>query len=368
MRRRYKILTGVSFLGVAMLGSLAWALGHDAPCGAAPPLSDRVPSMRASVARCYGPPDLVRLESLAKPVPTDDQVLIRVHAASVNPLDWHYLRGKPYIMRPMSGYGLPNDVRMGVDVAGTVEAVGRHVSRFKVGDAVFGGANGSFAQYVTVRESGSLALKPDNVTFEQAAAVPIAAVTALQALRDKGRIQSGQRVLINGASGGVGTFAVQIAKIYGARVTGVCSTRNIALVSGLGADRVVDYTQQDFTQGPERYDLIVDNVGNHSLTDLRRVLQPHGILVMVGGSSDDPWIGALWGSIRAWFVAPFVTQRLMFLLARMNAADLEQLRKWLQAGTMTPAIDRQYALAEVPQAIRYLEAGHARAKVVIHVE
>ena len=368
MRRRYKILTGVMLLGVVALGSLGWTLSHDAPCGIVPPLPDGAAAMRASMARCYGPPDVVRLESVAKPVPADDQILIRVHAAAVNPLDWHYLRGKPYFMRLMSGYGLPNNARMGVDVAGSVEAVGKKVARFKVGDAVFGGADGSFAEYVTARESGSLAPKPDNVTFEQAAAVPIAAVTALQALRDKGRIQSGQNVLINGASGGVGTFAVQIAKIYGARVTGVCSTRNLALVADLGAERVVDYTKQDFTQGPERYDLIIDTVGNHSLTELRHVLEPHGTLVMVGGPSDDPWLGPLWGSVRAWFVAPFVSPRLMFLLAEMKAADLEQLREWVQAGTLRPVIDRQYALSEVPQAIRYLEAGHARGKVVIHVE
>ena len=221
--------------------------------------------MKAIVSRCYGSPAVLRLENIAVPTPKDDEVLVRVRAASVNPLDWHYMRGTPYLVRTESGYGTPENPRLGVDFAGTVEAVGRNVKRFQPGDEVFGGKTGAFAEYVTIREGRAIAVKPTNVTFEQAASVPIAGLTALQALRDKGKIHAGQKVLINGASGGVGTFAVQIAKSYGAEVTGVCSTRNVELVRSLGADHVIDYTREDFTKDDQRYDLILDNVGNHTL-------------------------------------------------------------------------------------------------------
>ena len=236
--------------------------------------------MKAAVHRCYGPPEVVKIEDVAKPVPGDEEVLVKVHAAGVNPLDWHFMRGVPYIMRLESGFGRPKDQRLGVDFSGTVEAVGKSVTSFKPGDEVFGGRNGAFAEYVVVNAARNIQIKPARITFEQAAGVPIAAVTALQALRDKGELEEGQKVLINGASGGVGTFAVQIAKAFGAEVTGVASTRNVELVRSLGADHVIDYTKQDFTQGDVVYDLVVDNVGNHSFDDIRRVLKPEGRYVI----------------------------------------------------------------------------------------
>jgi NADPH:quinone reductase-like Zn-dependent oxidoreductase len=367
MSRKTLVIRGVLIVGVVAVGVIAWAFSHDGACGSAPVLSAGAPSMKASVARCYGSPDLVRLETLAKPLPADDRVLVKVRAASVNPLDWHYLRGKPYFMRSMAGIGTPDDVRMGVDFAGTVEAVGKSVSRFKVGDEVFGGADGAFAEYVTVREAGSVALKPGNLTFEQVAAVPIAGITALQALRDEGRVKPGQAVLVNGASGGVGTFAVQIAKAYGATVTAVCSTRNVDMVRAIGADRVIDYTKEDFTKRPEVYDVIIDTVGTHSLSDYRRALTPQGSLVIVGALSDEPWLGPLADTLKAKLVAPFVSQRVVFFLAQMKPEDLQTLRTLMEAGKVTPVIDRRYPLSEVPQAIRYLEQGHARGKVVIDV-
>jgi NADPH:quinone reductase-like Zn-dependent oxidoreductase len=368
MALRYKVLTIVLMLLLVTASSLALVLSHDSPCGAALPLPAGTQSMKAVVYRCYGSPDVVKLEDIAKPAVADDRLLVKVKAASVNPLDWHYMRGKPYIVRPTAGLGAPDDIRLGVDFAGTVEAVGKNVKRFKPGDDVFGGADGAFAEFVSVRDSGSVALKPTNMTFEQAAAVPIAAVTALQALRDKGRIQPGQNVLINGASGGVGTFAVQIAKAFGARVTGVCSTRNVPMVRSIGADEVVDYTRDDFTKGSQLYDLIIDNVGSHSLSEYRRVLTPHGALVMVGGPNNGVWIGPLSGSIKAMLVSPFVGQQLIFMLANLNKDDLGTLRDLMQAGKVTPVLDRHYRLSEVPEAIRYLEEGHARGKVVITLD
>jgi NADPH:quinone reductase-like Zn-dependent oxidoreductase len=368
MIRRYKVLCVVAILVTVTLSWLAWVLSHDSPCSTAPALPATTPSMKAIVYRCYGSPDVVKLEVIAKPAPADGRVLIKVHAASVNPLDWHYMRGRPYIVRAMAGTGAPDDIRLGVDFAGTVEAVGKAVKLFKPGDDVFGGADGAFAEYVSVREKGSLALKPGNATFEQAAAVPVAAVTALQALRDYGKIQPGQKVLINGASGGVGTFAVQIAKTFGAEVTGVCSTRNLAMVRSIGADHVIDYTREDFTQGPLRYDLIIDNVGTHSLSEYRRVLNRHGTLVMVGGPNEGRWIGALSGSIKAMLLGPFVSQKFVFMLAKLNQSDLGVLRDLMQAGKLTPVIDRRYKLSETAEAIRYLEKGHARGKVIITLE
>ena len=368
MTLRKKILSVVLLLIVGTLAVLAVMLSHDAPCGAAQPLPADTPSMKAAVYRCYGSPDVVKLESVSKPTLEDDRMLVKVHAASVNPLDWHYMRGKPYFMRVASGMGTPEDIRLGVDFAGTVEAVGKSVQQFKPGDAVFGGADGSFADYVQVRAAGSVAAKPANLTFEQAAAVPIAAVTALQALRDVGKLQAGQKVLVNGASGGVGTFAVQIAKALGAEVTAVCSTRNVATARSIGADRVIDYTQEDFTKGAQRYDLIIDNVGSHSLSDYRHVLTPKGILVMVGAPSDEPWLGPLSASIKAALFSPFVSQKLSFFLADLNHDDLNILAQLAASGKLTPVIDRRYPLGETAAAIGYVEAGHARGKVVITVD
>ena len=368
MTRRNKILSAVLLVLIAALSALALLLSHDSECGVAPTVPAGANSMKAIVYRCYGSPAVVKLEVVAKPIPADDRMLIKVHAASVNPLDWHYMRGKPYIMRPMAGLGVPKDIRLGVDFAGTVEAVGKDVKQFKPGDEVFGGADGSFAEYVTVRGAGSVALKPANMTFEQAAAVPIAAITALQALRDQGKVQPGQKVLINGASGGVGTFAVQIAKALGADVTGVCSTRNLAMVQSIGADHVIDYTREDFTQGAQRYDLIVDTVGSHSASEIRRVLKPAGTLVIVGGSSGGQWLGGMSGAISAQLLAPFVSQKIGFFLARLDHEDLDYLSGLMQAGKVTPVIDRRYKLSETAEAIRYVEAGHARGKVIINLE
>ena len=363
-----KILSTILVVLVAAVLCAGYLLSHDSPCGAAPVLNAKPDAMSAIVHRCYGPPDVLRIERVDKPVPGDDEVLVRVHAAAVNPLDWHFMRGTPYLVRLSAGMGKPSDPRLGVDFAGTVEAVGSNVRRFKAGDEVFGGGDGAFAQYVLVRADRAIALKPANMTFEQAAAVPIAGVTALQALRDKGQLQAGQKVLINGASGGVGTFAVQIAKALGAEVTGVCSTRNVQMVQSLGADHVIDYTKEDFTQGAQRYDLIVDTVGNHPLLQMRRTLAPNGRFVIVGGPSSGNWIGPLSIPLKAMFLSPFVSQKFQFFIAHLNPADLGILADWMQSGKLTPAIDRHYSLSAVPEAIRYLELGHARGKVVIDVD
>ncbi len=326
--------------------------------------------MKAIVYCDYGLTNL-KLENIEKPTPNDDQVLVRVRAASVNPYDWHFIEGTPYIMR-MMGVGLrkPKDTRLGVDFAGTVEAVGKNVTQFKPGDEVFGGRGGAFAEYVCPRANRALALKPANLTFEQAASVNIAGITALQAIRDKGKVQEGQKVLINGASGGVGTFAVQIAKSFGADVTGVCSTRNVDMVRSLGADHVIDYTKEDFTKSTERYDVILDNVPNHSLSECRRILNPKGKYVMIGGGgpNDSRWIGPFGRVIHTLLLSPFVSQKMGMMMADANQKDLTVLGDLMQAGKVKPVIDRTYKLSEVPAAIAYLEQGHARGKVVITLE
>jgi NADPH:quinone reductase-like Zn-dependent oxidoreductase len=365
MTRLSKIVGAIAVLVALALGSLAFILSHDGAPAPQRPIPGGAVRMKAIVYRQYGSPDVLALEEIEKPTPADNQVLIRVHASSANPLDWHRMRGTPYLMRPQSGLGAPKFTRLGVDFAGTIEAVGKNVRQFKVGDEIFGAADGAFAEFVTSTEIG-VALKPTNMTFEQAASVPIAAITALQGLRDKGQIKPGQKVLINGASGGVGTFAVQIAKSFGAEVTGVCSTRNTEMVRSIGADHVIDYTKQDFTQGAQRYDLILDTVGNHPLLEARRVMNPKGVFVIVGGPNDGMWLGPMISPIKAFMIAPFVSQRFVMVLADVNrTADLNILRDLMQAGKLTPVIDRQYGLDEVPAAIRYLETGHARGKVVI---
>jgi NADPH:quinone reductase-like Zn-dependent oxidoreductase len=320
--------------------------------------------MKAAIYTRYGPPNVVRIADVEKPVPKDNEVLIKVRAASVNPLDWHFMEGTPYFVRIPAGVFKPKDKRLGVDVAGQVEAVGRNVTRFKPGDAVFGSCRGAFAEYACTSES-ALVMKPDNVTFEQAASVPVAAFTALQGLRDKGHIQPGHKVLINGAAGGVGTFAVQIAKSFGADVTGVCSTRNVQMVRSLGADHVVDYKQEDFTKSGPRYDLIFDSVGNHSLLASRRVLTPKGTYIAVGGPSGRWMIGSLARTITAPLLSRFVSQTLVTVLAIPSKEDLTLMHELMACGKVTPVIDRCYRLSEVPEAIRYLEEGHARGKVVI---
>ncbi len=322
-------------------------------------------TMQAIVTTRYGSPDVLQLKEVARPVVEDDRVLVRVRAASVNPYDWHMLRGLPYIVRLGEGLRKPKRTGLGIDVAGQVEAVGKQVTQFQPGDEVFGGCGNAFAEYVRPREQ-FLVPKPANLSFEQAAAVPTAGWTALQGLRDHGQLQAGQRVLINGASGGVGTFAVQLAKAFGAEVTGVCSTRNVDLVRSIGADHVIDYTREDFTRQGQRYDLVLDAVGNRSLSAYRRALQPRGTLVLVGAPKGR-WVGPLAPLLKARILAPFVSQRMVWFLAQQTQADLRVLKELIEAGKVMPVIDRTYPLRETPEAIRYLEAGHARGKVVITV-
>jgi NADPH:quinone reductase-like Zn-dependent oxidoreductase len=327
--------------------------------------------MKAIVHCDYGLANL-KLADIEKPTPADDQILVRVHAVSVNPYDWHFVEGTPYVMRAM-GVGLrkPKDIRLGVDFAGTVEAVGKHVTQYKPGDDVFGGREGAFAQYVCRRAVGSVAPKPAGLTFEQAASINIAGITALQGVRDKGKVQPGQKVLINGASGGVGTFAVQLAKNFGAEVTGVCSTRNIELVQSLGADHVIDYTKEDFTKGDQKYDVILDNVANHSLSECRRALTPNGIYVLIGGGgvNEQGFVGALGKALNAAVYSRFVKQKMGMMMADPSTKDLTLLADMMQSGKIKPVIDRTYkSLSEVPDAIRYLEQGHARGKVVVKVD
>jgi NADPH:quinone reductase-like Zn-dependent oxidoreductase len=368
MKLRYKVLGIVVLLVGAGFLLLGLAVSHTSSCSPAPVLADKTNLMKAIHYRCYGSADVLKLEETPKPTPAADEILVRVHAASVNPLDWHYMTGSPYIMRLDAGLGAPKDPRMGVDFAGTVEAVGQNVTRFKPGDEVFGARDGAFGEYVTVRETRAVAPKPSNMSFEQAAAVPIAGITALQALRDKAQVHAGQKVLINGASGGVGTFAVQIAKSLGAEVTGVCSTRNVEMVRSIGADHVIDYTREDFTKGTQRYDVIVDNVGTHSVREYERVLNPQGVYVMVGSTTPGNWFGWLQLPIAAKLLSPFTSQKLGMMLADLNQQDLNLLGELMQSGKLTPVIDRSYKLSEVPAAIRYLQAGHARGKVVITVD
>jgi NADPH:quinone reductase-like Zn-dependent oxidoreductase len=368
MKLRYKILNVLLALVIVAVIALRLVLSYDSPCPPSPGLTGSAARMKAVVYRCYGTPQVLKLEEVAKPVPADDELLVKVHAASLNPLDWHYMSGTPYLVRLDAGVGAPKDPRMGVDFSGTVEAVGKSVQHFKVGDQVFGGRDGAFGEYVTVRESRAVVVMPQGVSFEQAASLPIAAITALQALRDKGKLRAGQKVLINGASGGVGTFSVQLAKWLGGEVTGVCSTKNLELVRSLGADHVIDYTREDFTRGAERYDLVIDNVGTHPLLDYRRVMTPHGTLVLVGGgNSRGEMLGGLTIVLKGLLLNPFVSQRIEPFLAELNPRDLSLLAGLIQQGKLKPVIDRRYPLAQLPEAMSYLEAGHARGKVVIDV-
>jgi NADPH:quinone reductase-like Zn-dependent oxidoreductase len=323
-------------------------------------------TMHAIVYRRYGSPDVLELQEVDRPVVGDDDVLVRVRAASVNPYDWHFMRGEPFIARPqLGGLRKPKATRLGVDVAGEVVAVGNNVREFGLGDEVFGACTGAFAEYAIARES-SLVLKPTNVTFEQAGAVALAAFTAIQGLRDWGQIRPGQKVLINGAAGGVGTFAVQLAKVWGAEVTGVCSTPNVEMVRSIGADHVVDYTQNDFTRGRQRYDLMLDIIGNHSLSKCRRVLTPQGTFVMIGGPKGR-WIRPLDRILKALVLFPFVSQKMVSRTAAWSKEDLVLMHELMEAGKVISVIDRTYPLSEVPEAIRYLEEGHAQGKVVITV-
>jgi NADPH:quinone reductase-like Zn-dependent oxidoreductase len=322
--------------------------------------------MKAIVYHNYGSPDVLKCEEIEKPTAADDEVLIKVRAASVNPADWHFMTGVPYLMRMQAGLNRPKDPRFGIDVAGQVEAVGRKVTRFKQGDEVFGSCRGAFAEYACAFQS-RLAMKPDNITFEQAASVPIAASTALQGLRDKGHIHPGQKILINGAAGGVGTFAVQIGKWFGAEVTGVCSTRNVEMVRAIGADHVIDYTREDFTRSGQRYDIFLDCIGNHSLSACRRVLHSKGVYLMVGAPKGR-WVRPFPRAIGALMLSWFVSQKLFMFVAKISDEDLTIMGELMKAGKVTPVIDRRYTLSEAPEAVRYLAEKHARGKVVISVE
>jgi NADPH:quinone reductase-like Zn-dependent oxidoreductase len=364
---RRKITLGILAVLVVGIAALAYTLSHESPCQPGPALSRGATTMKAVVRRCYGPPDVLALEEIEKPVPKDNQLLVKVHAASVNPADWHSVRGEPYLMRMDAGFGAPKSPRVGIDFAGVVEAVGKDVTRFKPGDQVFGGGNGSLAEYIVIREAGNLTLKPANISFEEAAAVNVGALTSLQALRDRGGVKAGQKVLINGASGGVGTYAVQLAKWLGAEVTAVCSARNVDLVRSLGADHVIDYTQEDFTQGSARYDVVMDNVVNRPILEIRRILEPEGKYIIIGGGGPDtdPWIGAFKPPLKAMVISWFVDQELKFFLSHASAEDLGTLAGLLQSGRIRSVIDRRYPLAEAAEAMRYLEAGRARGKVII---
>ena len=327
--------------------------------------------MKAIVQREYGSPDVLKLEDIDKPVVKDDEVLVRVSASSVNPADWHFVRGEPRIARLSFGLRKPKDVVPGCDVAGRVEEVGRGVTAVRAGDEVFGSpfghGLGALADLCLFASEDLLHSKPANLSFEQSATVPLAGMTALQGLRDQGRIEAGQRVIIIGASGGVGSFAVQIAKTFGADVTGVCSTRNVDMVRAIGADHVIDYTREDFTDGAGPYDLIFQLAGTRAPSECRSALTPKGTLVMSSGESDGRWLGPIGRVAKGLLLSPFVSQRIVTFTVKPNREDLRFLKELIEAGRLTPVIDRTYGRSEVPDAIRYLEEGHARGKVVITI-
>ena len=368
MKLRRKILYGVAAVIVVGIAALMMTLSYESPCPQAPPLAAGAESMRAITRRCYGAPGKVlALERIAKPKPGDRQVLIKVNAASVNPYEWHMITGKPYFLRLDSGLGAPERVRVGYDMAGTIEAIGAGVTRFKVGDEVFGGAPGALADYAVAGEDGDVVLKPAGISFEDAAALLIAGGTALQAVRDYGHIAAGQKVLINGASGGVGTYAVQLAKSFGAQVTAVCSTRNVALVRSLGADHVIDYTKENFTESNERYDLIVDNVGNHPFLDLKRVVKPEGAIVTVSGPKDNAFLGPMTRILKQKMLAPFIDQRLVFFVSNVGAPDLALLAGLIRDGKMKTVIDKRFSLEQAGAALDYIGSQRARGKVIVTV-
>ena len=320
--------------------------------------------MKAAIYTSYGPPDVVQIADVEKPVPKDGEVLIKVRAAAVNPLDWRLMKGEPRVIRLMARLMKMSAGRPGVDVAGEVEAVGKNVTQFKPGDEVFGSCRGAFAEYACTAKS-NLVTKPDNVTFPQAASVFVAGLTALQGLRDHGKIQPGNQVLINGAAGGVGTFAVQLAKTFGAHVTAVCSTRNIEMVRSIGADEVIDYTQSDFTTSNQRYDLILECVGNHSFSECRRVLTTAGRFVMIGAPHEMSVIGLLALMIKPPLLSLFVSQKAVMFIAKSSQEDLTLLGELISTGKLKPVIDRSYSLSDAREALRHVEGGHARGKVII---
>jgi NADPH:quinone reductase-like Zn-dependent oxidoreductase len=356
---------------VFRVATLATAVAASACAGAAELKQGNGEQMKAIVNTEFGPPEVLRLEEIDRPVLEDHQVLVKVRAAALNPLDWRVMRGEPYFGRVMGGMGLraPKAPQRGADMAGEVVAVGKTVTRFKPGDEVFGIGAGTLAEYAKAAER-RLALKPAGISFEEAAALPVAAITALQSLRDTGKLKPGQKVLINGASGGVGTYGVQIAKVMGAEVTAVCSGRNVELVRSLGADHVIDYTQEDFAERAERYDLVIDNVGNRPMSDFRDVMTDDGTFVLIGGGGvgDMKWgFGFVGGMVHRKVAGWFTDQTLTFMIADVTTADLDYLAGLMTGGKLKSVIDRRYSLAETPEAIKYLETGRARGKVVIDV-
>src|SRR3977135_1729744 len=356
IKRFLKWSAAVIFAGLVLVTFIAyWRSTNDCDRNAATPSNP----MKAILNCEYGVGNL-QLRELEKPVPMDNEVLVRVRAASINPVDGHMIRGS-WLMRPMSGLRKPKDTRFGTDYSGIVEAIGKDVTNFKPGDEVFGAKNGAVADYICVKADRATVMKPNNVTFEQAGSVAVAGLTALQGLRDKGRIQSGQKVLVNGASGGVGTFAVQIAKAFGAEVTGVCSTRNVDLVKSIGADRVIDYTKEDFTKTDQRYDMIYDLVGNHSFSERRQILTPNGICVLagIGGAGIRPESGGrILGNFATVFKSKFTSQKFVFYIAKLTKDDLNVLRDLMQSGKVAPVIDRTYKINDTADAVRYMEEGH----------
>jgi len=357
------VLKAVAIIVLVGVAILALVISYSSSCPEPTPAGSGE-TMTAVTYQCYGGPEVLQLSQISKPEPGPEEVLVKVHYAGVNPLDWHYMRGSPYIMRLGSGIGAPTDSRLGVDFAGVVESVGEDVRTFKPGDRVFGGRSGAFSEYIVAREKGPIAHLPDKVSLEQAATVGIAGLTALQAVRDEGQLQAGQKVLINGASGGVGTFAVQIARSMGAEVTGVSSAGNHPMVRKLGADHVIDYKQEDYTQGSERYDLIVDMVGNHSVRANSGVLTSGGRLVIVGGSKGD-WIGPLGKPLQALLYGPFIEQEMIILMAKLNSEDLNTLAGLMASGQLSPVIGHHYPLAEIREAMALSESSRARGKIAI---
>jgi NADPH:quinone reductase-like Zn-dependent oxidoreductase len=367
MKLRYRIINGFLGLLAFAIAALAITISYTSECTPPPSLAAGAETMQAVVSRCYGGPDALEVLDVEKPKPGPNDVIVEIKAAAANPLDYHYMRGSPYLMRLSSGIGRPDDQRMGVDFAGVVVETGDDVTRFAIGDRVFGGRSGAFAEYLVIPEDRAIARIPEGVSFEQAAAIPIAAVTALQALRDSGRLQAGEKVLINGASGGVGTYAVQIAKALGAEVHGVCSTPNVDMVLALGADHVFDYKKENYTESDNQYDLIADMVGNESFSANRRVLKPDGRLVLVGGPKGN-WLAPFWRPLKAVLLSPFIDQEIGMMLAELSADDLEYLAGLMADGRLTSRIDTRYPLQETAEAIRYLETQRARGKVIISME
>jgi NADPH:quinone reductase-like Zn-dependent oxidoreductase len=323
--------------------------------------------MKAAVRERFGRPDVVELREIEAPVPADDEVLVRIHASSINISDWYAVLGRPYVGRASMGLRGPKELRLGTDYAGQVEAVGKDVTQFRPGDEVFGARTGAWAEYVAAKEDRGIVPKPANVTFEEAAAVPVAAITALQAIRDKGQLRPGHKVLVHGASGGVGTFAVSVAKALGGEVTAVCSTKNVEIARSLGADHVVDYTQEDFSRGGERYDLLVDVAGGRSWADYKRVLDPQGTLVIVGGPRKNRLLGPLGGVIRLRLGGMLARRKVAFFLAQVNKEDMEVLRQLLEAGKLAPVVDRRFALSDIVEGLCYFGEAHPQGKVVIVV-